>query len=801
MIISYIKLAVRLLLRSPFFTVLNVFGLAIGFASFFGLWNYALNELKSDQYHRDYEQIARLVLDWRWSDDSNKLGQMTIQASPSPTLSRLLQDHPEVKDWVRFQKQLVHLSLPTDPSQYFQEGGAIYADHNLFKFFTIPLVKGRAERLLAEPNCIVLSETMATKYFGSADPLNKTLVIDGKQPVKVTGVFRNLPHNTHLEFDLVLSNQHLLNSWNSEISIWSHNYVKLENRDLSSFEKSVNARMPVYYADLYRVFNTVSTSIMAQPISASSFTRTHDEEGYKVKSKVSLQTMAIVGAVVLLMAWINYINLTVSRTARRMREVATRKISGAGSSDLLWQFIVEAGLTNIVAVCIAFTILQLARVPAATFLKVHISDWSSLDSSTIAAFALVTAFGVLLTGIYPAVIAGKSTVSSLFIYNAGQRQKILPSIITTLQYASAIALIFLAMVMHRQLNYIFNKDLGFERENVLLVQPPFQQGQDFMEQLEHLKAELRQDPVVKDVTQTSGILNLSVWRSQASAHVKLDGVVAQENFVSFFDHKLIAGRDFVKDDRNDILIITRYATERLGFEHFEEAVGSKIIVGDARREMEIVGVIENFRLHSFLNMDNTESSTGRGQALLYRQVDNVLPKSVVIQLDNSSAERAERMEAVYQKYFPGQPFTAFFFDDWINAKYTGEQALQNQITFFTLLAIGIACLGLLGMIANKVVERMREIGIRKALGAGISNIADILLRSTLRQMIVATTIGLLLSYHLSLLYLERYTDKIAYNALHFVVPVLLLITIMLVTISTVLLRVSRMDPVDALRHE
>jgi putative ABC transport system permease protein len=801
MIINYVKLAIRLLLRNPFFTSINILGLAVGFASFFGLWNYAITELKSDQFHPDHDKIVRLAIDWNWTDDQVNWGHMVIQDSPSPTIPRLRSDCAEIVDFVRINQRVGILSSAMRSTDVYKEQKMVEADSNLFNFFSIPLILGKPSDVLADGNSIVLSERMARKYFGVKDPRNEILILNGKETLKVTGVFENLPHNTHLDFEFVLANHHMVDTWNQDFKDWTLNYVKLSNRDVAAFQKKVNSRITFYWAELFQFFNSVKAEVIAQPLQDVAFQRDRDDEEYRVKSRASLQTMAWVGVVILVMAWLNYINLTIARTARRMKEVATRKVSGASARDFMRQFMTEALITNLIAAILALTFLQLLRQPAETLLNVVISDWSSVNASMVVFFLLVFCVGILITGAYPAVVSRDIAPTVLFQKARRKGKGFLLSTFTTMQYTLAIVLLFFALVMHHQMNFVLGLNLGVDIKKVFFIEPALIRSENHSQELDNLKLTLAGKPDIEDIMHTSYFINVMMRRQAGSELLGISGVVTLEDHIPFFKNRLLAGRNFVHDDRNDIIIVSELTTQRLGFNSLSEAIGQKVLVGDSFRPMEIVGVIEDFRTMSFLKMGNTEGAKGRGLVLVYKNLDGVYPDALAVRFSGRPSNTLSKVESVYKTIFPTLPFNGVFLEDWMEGKYVGEKILRSQVTFFTAIAIGIACLGLLGIISNTIIDKTREIGIRKALGAGWTHIINVLLNASVFQVAVAAIIAFSIGYYLSNVYLERYLQRISLNPYHFLIPIATLIGIMAATISVLIVRAITTNPVDALRHE
>src|SRR5258706_8053782 len=780
MLLNYLKLSLRLLVRNPFFTFINVAGLSVGFAAFFGLWQYASSELKSDQYHPDADRIARLCTDWKWTDDGTNWGHMVIGSSMSVTTHQISQDFPEVESYLRILHQsdfnetltgngrevMLSHEKKDGTSTLFKETKAVYADANLFEFLSMPLLYGEEATVLKYPNSIALSRKAAIRFFGNENPLGEPLVLNGAQSLRVTGVFEDLPNNTHLNFDLVISNVAKLNQWNTYGSFdhfGTHNYIKLKSNSFKQLENKINKKIQTYWAESFRKWQEVRARLIVQPLSEVPFSQNFIAENFRVKSKMTLFIMGSVSVIILFMAWINYINLTVSRTTGRMKEVATRKVSGATSADFVKQFLMEALVINVLAVILAATLLQLLREPASLFLQIHFPSLHSVSWGIIIFFLMAVTIGILITGLYPALMSATYNPRLLFLTNSRPAgKKLLSSILTTGQYAAAVVLIFFGFIIHDQLNYILDKDLGIDKERVFFVDPPVVGAERYAKDVNVYKNEIATQPYVQNVRITKWWLNLSLRRYRNSIHSKSNGIVVSENFIPFYNLRMLAGRNFRLGDRKDVVLLSRRAVERMGFKDLRDAIGGKIYVGDQPREMEIVGVIEDFRLVPFLiSTSNTESDAGRGYTLLYDRFEDYVPNIVTVKLSaDHLKESLLGLEKSYSQIFPGNAFNGFFFEDWIHEQYEGENIARNQITFFTGLAIGIACLGLLGMITNRIVEKTREIGIRKALGAGIKNVGYVLLGSTVRQVIASVIIGIPVAYSLSQHYLERYSDRI-----------------------------------------
>jgi putative ABC transport system permease protein len=539
-----------------------------------------------------------------------------------------------------------------------------------------------------------------------------------------------------------------------------------------------------------------------------------NENRYVVKSKFTLKLLSIVSIVVLLMAWMNYVNLTISRTKKRFKEMAARKVSGASARDLFIQFVSQSFLINLLSVFVGVTILQLVKTPFQFFFNIHSTPFQEYTAGTFVFFGLVFASGVFGCAAYPAWVCSSFTTRQLLGYNITTQKRLLPSILTTFQYTAALVLLILILVNHAQLGFILSKDLGIEKDDIIVIEAPV--------------VGLEENGVAKMIRFVEQL------RSSTNSRVTLSGRVpgdysytaivrktgsdiaciadtyggTDENFLPFYKLKLLAGRNFQKDEKPDVVLLSEHVTRRLNFKSPEEAVGSFVEVNNYDEpftKAEVIGVFSDYRVTPFFTSQNSsEDLTGRGQCFAY--LNNLwkedLPERVSAKVTLSQADEFIRKAAkVYAESFPGNAFVWYFIDDHITRHYKQQKILRNQISFFTLLAIGVACLGLVGMVANRVADKTKEISIRKILGAHYVHIASILLDSTAKQIMIAVLLGIPIAWKLSREFLTRYSERIDLQWWHYGIPVLVLLGILMATVASLLWKAARNNPVDALKSE
>ena len=400
MFLNYVKLAIRNLLRNPFLTFINVIGLSLGFATFYALWEFSVSELKADQYHKDFERIIRVGVNYKWTDDGGETWGHILMPTPlTPQFYKVQEDYPEVESSVSFLQQqgfseqatghgtqtLISVNDPKKHVLVFNEQRMVYADSNLFSFFNIPLVYGKAENVLSEAGFVVLSQSTALKYFGKRDPIGEILELNDSVILKVTGVFEDLPHYTHLNFDIVISNKNLHNRWKNLFENWAHSYLKLaEESNLNSFESKLNTQAPKYFGDHHRAHPQTKLDFFVQPLKDVSFSQSLVLDNFYPKSRSFLLTLAFIAISVLLMAQANFINLTLTRTMGRLKEVATRKVTGASMLDMAKQFITEAFVVTGLALAVFVhvdTTYTYPCCPAFQYSDCETIDTRSIDSN------------------------------------------------------------------------------------------------------------------------------------------------------------------------------------------------------------------------------------------------------------------------------------------------------------------------------------------------------------------------------------------------------------------------------------
>lgn len=834
MLLNYLKLAFRFLLRNPFFTAINIIGLAIGFTSFYILWDHATTELKSDQFHKDSERIARVGINWNWTDDGGQTwGHLTFGFAYANLFPAVQEDYPEVTSTLRILPQIMCREVDVGhrnkivitvedhlEKKKFKEQHVVYADSNLFSFFSIPLIYGDQDEVLSQENYVVLSQSTSKKYFGEIDPRGSLIKLNDTTTLMVSGVYKNLPHYSHLNFDLAISNRGHLTIWESKNSAATTNYMKFKESDFADFQDKINQNIDKYLGYILKDFPQVKADFYVQPLVEIPFSTNYvGDQWFIPKSQSFLLILAFIAMSVLVMAWINYINLTIARTSKRFKEIATRKVSGARAGDFVGQFLTESIVFNMLALLVAFTVVQIVRIPTQEFFNFSVPALSDLSFESILIFGVVVLIGILLTGLYPAFISIAYQPKSLFrVFQGKSERRLIPSLLTISQMVAALVFLLLGFVMYHQLNFILNKDTGIKRDEAIVIEAPVVKPQSYSAKLSAFKK------VIKNTISTAEVAlskfdvnvvnggNVETQRLGSELFYGMDANSVDEDFIPFYELNLIAGRNFLPDDQPNGIVLSRFALERLGLGEPEESINARInirVQGVEWKEAVVIGIIENFRNSPYLNVgqNNTEANdNGRGIVLVNANqkfgsyFDNLDAISIRFNQENFK-DVLSKTQRLFEEQFPGAMFNWSFLDDKLNAVYTNEKIARNQVVLFTCLAVIIACLGMLSMITNLVLEKTKEVGIRKVLGAELHQIVYTLLGATAKQLLIATLLGVPASFYLMQEYFEKYSERIELQWWHFAFPVAILITIMLSSVATVVWKAAKSNPVDALKYE
>jgi putative ABC transport system permease protein len=790
MLKNYIKIAWRNLLKNKMFSFINILGLTIGITVCMMIFLFIMNEFSVDNFHVKGKNIYQVMRGY----DSSK---PSVPWLSGPYVSALLNDYPgEIKKAVRI---MPSNGLVSFGEKAFNEKKIYLADPDFFTLFSFPLIKGNPATALKDPNSVVLTETTARKYFGNADPMGKLIEMDKHLQLKVTGIAKDVPSNSHLDFDLV----HSLSIYYNEpfFKVWINNnsfaYVLLdEHAEVAKLEKSFPGFMEKYMGkDMekfgYRFFLTLTPlkDIYFQPQGSYSTAKHGD--------KKTVYIFLSIASLIMLIACINFMNLSTIRAVERSKEVGLRKVMGALRNHLVIQFIGESILLTSISCLLSIGLLQLTMPLYNQVLGYQLTaSWNTLPVYLFLAGVIIVAG--FLAGSYPAfILSAFSPIQALKgKLKMGKGGSFFRMALVVVQFSISVFLIAGTIIIMSQMNYMKNKELGYNKEQTVVI--PLT-NDDIYNHLVSFKHELQANSNIAAVSMMSGepggFFDTQAFEAEGQREAwKARSEFADFEFVKTLGLKIIAGRDFspqFQTDTTQAVLINRTAAKDLGFTP-EQSIGKwiKNTVRDSERRR-VVGVIEDFNFLSLKeNMDALviSSSQDRRVALIKVKPGNV-----------PSALASIKQE--YSKVAPIYPFEYSFLDQKFDELYKKDIRQQTILGVFAGLAIFIACLGLFGLAMFTATKRTKEIGVRKVLGSTTQNIVLLLSKDLLKPVLLATVIAIPAGYYIMSNWLQNFAYRMPLHWWIFVIPAIITIAIALFTVSFQAIKAAIANPAKSLRTE
>ena len=802
MIQNIIKITFRNISKHRGYYFINVAGLSIGVVCFILIALFITDELSYDRYHEKADRIYKAGVRALWAD--NEFHGCVSPASFSRTL---VTEFPEVEVSTRLRRYGDPVVRYKDKA--FSEERWYWADGTFFDVFTVPFLQGDPKTALIKPNSVVISESMAHKYFGTQDPLGKSLNTDNRRDYQITGVIEDVPHNSHVHYDFLAS---FITIEDGSDQNWISNnfptyFVLKEGISHRDFETKLQLIVGKYVSpQLETVFGATLDEMEASGGSIKYFItpltdihlHSHLRFEHEPNSDIAyVYIFTVVAFAILLIACVNFINLATARSASRAKEVAVRKTVGSKRGQLIRQFLAETVVLGFLATLVALPIIQ--------FLLPFFNNLTGKDLAvaylqnmyTIPVLIGVALFVGLLAGIYPALfLASFDPVAVLKGEVVGRSQRAwMRNVLVVFQFTVSVVLIIGTLVVYRQLNYIQNKNLGFNKDQVVVIK----KADDIGQKIRAYKQELLRLSGVLSASNSSNLIgdffgdNLYRQIDQPKEKNQLIWRMwADQDYSKTFGLEFIQGRYFTEEaqeGRREV-VLNESGAKILGY---EEAVGQRIIDIEGR-DFTIIGVVKDFHfesLHKELNplIIHPYSPRGSGRYL-----------SIRVRAENIK-ETLAAMKKTWEKYALNQAFEYEFFDDHFAQLYRSEEKTGTIFFSFSLLAILIASLGLSGLTAFITQQRTKEIGIRKVLGASVSGILFLYTKQFTRWVIVANIIAWPLAYFAMNKWLENFAYRASIGVGTFVLSALLALLIALLTVSFQSIRAAIANPADCLRYE
>jgi putative ABC transport system permease protein len=821
MLKSLFTTAWRSLLKNKVFSVLNIAGLSIGMTVFLLIALYVHFERSYEDFIPGKENIYRVSLT---TYVNNELVVASAENYPGagPAFKKEL---PEVVDFARlynlgYKNNVIITYEDAKPQPIaFKHRRFLYADSSFLSFMSYPMVSGDPVTALAEPFTCVISESYAKMYFGSEDPIGKMLRMQdddfNNELVKVTGVFKDLPSNTHLKFDILFSYKTLFSRFDDARARYDESWRR---KDMYTFIKVRPGTDPqILQAKFDAIVSQYNPGLKErsqrdiltlQPLDAIHLSSNLAEEPEPNGDQKIVDFLAMIGVFVIIIAWINYINLSTARALDRAREVGVRKVMGALRVQLIRQFLSESAIVNLISVLLAL-ILILVSLPSfntLTGLQIAITDLAA------AWFLLflggLWCVGTILSGFYPAVVLssfkpvsvlkGKMKNSTGGIY--------LRKGLVVLQFMASVALIAGTVVVYRQLEFMMKQDIGMNIDQVLVVERPGimpREREAFNSAVDVFRNELRKSSAITGISTTATVPGkqreykaiLKPYGAPDDRQVTFRFNSMDYEFLDVFKMKMLAGRMFSEDfpkDGDTSVIVTLSAAKMLGFKNPEDVIGQTLDITQFQWKPIVVGVVNDYHQVSLKkSLDPT---------IFY--FTNYSGEFYSIRVNTSDlAGAVDHVRASWNKAFPGNPFDYFFLDDYFNRQYENERKFGALFSTFAALAVIVGCLGLFGLSAYAAVQRTKEIGIRKALGSSSTGIFFLLSKEYVKLIAVAIALAAPVVWLMMKKWIESFPYRTELSADIFILSGVVVLLVALLTVSFQTMKASATNPVNSLRYE
>jgi putative ABC transport system permease protein len=795
MLKNYLTTALRNLWKRRAFSLINILGLSVGMTACFLIFLYVRFELSYDSYHSKADRTYRLVCDVKTPTE-------TIKANgPAwPVLPNMKPVFPEIESAVRV--ATVSFLFRKGDIKY-QEENSLLADPDFFKVFDFPLLQGNPNTCLKEPFSAVFSVTTAKKYFGNTDPIGQTILLAQKGwPVKVTGVMKDLPENSQIGGDVIVSmstetqhlNQGLEDDWQ-----WSDYhprcYLLLKpNTNIRALEDKFPAFIEKREGEAMRSQQMAST-LSLEPLKDVYLYSTRD--GSKNGNYKNVYLFSFVAAIILLIACINFVNLTTARSAERAKEVGIRKVIGALQAQLAGQFAGESIMLCLAAACLSLLFAGLL-IPEFNQLSGKTISHGVFEHPAYIVLLFAASLGIgLLAGIYPALVLSsfKPSIVLKGRFSTGSRGNILRKGLVFVQFTLSIGFIITTIVVYNQLKYMRDQDLGFDKQQLMIINT---EGDP------HLKAfrqSLKEVPGVVSASLTSDvpgtetlILNCQIENVKGDLQVaNISSYFVDWDYIDQYKIKMVAGRAFSRDfltDTTQAMVINEAAAKMFGYSTPQQAVGRRF--SQVGRTGRIIGVMKDFHFRSLQE---------EIKPLCMRiEPDYCYLVSVKVSTDHLPTTLAA-IENKWKGIVPYRPLLYYFLDEHFDRQYRSEERFGKLFLYFTVLAIFISCMGLFGLASYSILQRTKEIAVRKVMGASMAGIVNLLSRDFLQLVVISFVVASPVTWWLMHRWLQDFAYRVSISVWDFLATGILVVLITLLTISVKAINAAIANPIKSLRAE
>lgn len=799
---NYLKIALRNMQRYKGYSIINIAGLAIGMTCCLLILFYVNQELNYDRFHKNAHRIYRAAVETTSTDGQYRTAQSMFPLGPAFKM-----DYPEVTKIARILFWSEKSLIKSGDKKFFEKR-FVFADNELFDIFTFPVIKGKKDNPLADKSSIVITESTAEKYFGKENPIGKILQYDNQYNFRVTAVIADIPVNSHFHFDLAVPISVVdkkITGFDPNVQ-WggffgTYTYMLLPgNISPDNLENKAKD-----FITRHKKLSGIERKVFFQRLTDIHLYSHLDDEIEANNFAANLIIISIIGLFILIIACINFVNLSTARASRRSKEVGMRKTLGAARSQLIIQYIGESLVFSALAMTLSLLMVEMT-LPSFSILVGKTISFSLTENIAVLLFILgmVIIVGVV-SGIYPALVLSTQKMVTTLKGNWGNEKNkkgpmVLRKILVTFQFSISIILIIGTMIVLQQLDFFRRADLGFKKEHTVVI-PIY--DEELQEKFETVKQELMLNPDVLAVTAClkppigrlfldTGLYPLDKGRDQ---RIDVNVNVIDFDFIDYFGLEIIVGRNISKEfttDKEDAFIINETTVKRLGLASPAEAVGKKLRTGLYGREGTVIGVTRDFHISS-----------------LYKNIEPLVmmywPKffrAVAIKIKSPGVRHTiPALRETWLKFSNKYPFEFSFLDENINRLYAAEEQTSRTFGTFAGIAIFIACMGLFGMAAFTAEQRKKEIGVRKVLGASVHSIVFLLSKDFSRWVLLANIIAWPAAYYTMNRWLQNFAYRVDIGLWIFLSAGVIALAIALITVSSQAIKAALSNPVEVLKNE
>lgn len=805
MIISNIRFASRQLAKNKVFSLINILGLSLSMVACLLIYKYVSFEKSYDNFNADAENVYRIFRIEKGEDPDD--GVASVFSGMKIPMEENLPEITHVSRFIGYDKIFQSFAFTYSDGEgvnrTFNASEGYFTDPGAFDILTLDWKEGNVSSSLSNPYELVISESFAQKFFGNKPAVGEVLHFKNMDvDFKVTGVFKDLPANTHMKFQVLCSMKSLPSDWNlDQIYNWGNFYTYVKTVAGTS-PRVLEDKINDLFAGIEGAwFQEEGVTMKLQQLESIHLDSHHSYEVETNGNNETVSFLSIIGIFIMIIAWVNYINLSSSKLVDRAKEVGIRKVMGGYKRQLISQFLIESLLINLLALVVSLTILQLTRGFFEGLIGIPISFFQPDTLITTLIFSGVFTLGSLVFGFYPAllfsnqkisiVLRGKSRVSKSGL--------LLRQVLTVFQYTIAVVLILGTIAVKQQLSFMQNQSLGMDIDRTLVVKKPFMETESRASSKALFMNSVRQMSEVKEVSASSEIPGYEISRMRYIAlgpgeddkALYAKDIAVDEAFIDLYGIEVLYGRSFSKDfqDSASVVLSLSAAEKLLGPENLADWIGKTIFYETA--PYRLIGILTNTSQESLKINTKPHIYTLANRDKFYSIKLNTADMSVAV----------EQIEAAFNSSFTSSHFEYFFLDTYYDRQYKADRLFGQIFSFFSLLAIVITSLGLFGLSLYNIGQRAREISIRKILGAPLNSIFYLLTREYLVLMGVAAAFGLLIGYYIVSEWLSGFASQMEVTILLFLIPLILILMLTLITICYQVLKAIFSNPADTLRYE